>query len=191
MLISPLAARLCAARGTDPTTLRGTGPRGRIMAADVLLAGSAPQRRGGTTLADFSTPPTREQKDGYYIYDDEVDMSALVDISMPIAVQCEKLLENRYSLFDYIIRAVVKACTTCPSWQDPSGRIDVLLFEHKGEQITAISDAVHKSIYHIAIRPLTEPAYRQLGFVLRSRENASLAMKRFLKYLDARNDTQR
>lgn len=44
--------------------------------------------------------------------------------------------------------------------------------------------------YRIAIRPLTDPAYRQLGFVLRSRENASLAMKRFLQYLDARNDTQ-
>ncbi|MBQ7021982.1 MAG: E3 binding domain-containing protein [Akkermansia sp.] len=150
MLISPLAARLCTARGVDPATLRGTGPRGRIMSADVLMAGSAPQRRGGTTLADFSTPPTRAQKDGYYVYDDEVDMSALADISMPIAVQCEKLLENRYSLFDYIIRAVVKACITCPSWQDPSGRIDVLLFEHKGEQITAICDAAHKSIYRIA-----------------------------------------
>lgn len=120
------------------------------MAADVLMAGRAPQKRGGTTLADFSTPPTRAQKDGYYVYDDEVDMSALADISMPIAAQCEKLLENRYSLFDYIIRAVVKACTTCPSWQNSSGIIDVLLFEHKGEQITAIRDAAHKTIYHIA-----------------------------------------
>ena len=49
---------------------------------------------------------------------------------------------------------------------------------------------LRRTPYHLAIRPLTEPAYRQLGFVLRSRENASLAMKRFLKYLDARNDTQ-
>ena len=148
MLISPLAAKLCTARGINPATLRGTGPRGRIMAADVTIA--APQRRGGTILADFSTPPTREQKDGYYVYDDEVNMSALADISMPIAVQCEKLLNNRYSLFDYIVRAVVKACTTCPSWQEPSGKIDVLLFEHKGEKVTAIEDVGHKSIYKLA-----------------------------------------
>ncbi|MDO5471571.1 MAG: E3 binding domain-containing protein [Akkermansia sp.] len=148
MLISPLAARLCAARGIDPATLRGSGPRGRIMAADVQR--NAPKRRGGTILADFSTPPTREPKDGYYIYDDEVNMSALVDISMPIAVQCEKLLTNRYSLFDYIVRAVVKACATCPSWQEPSGKVDVLLFEHKGEKITAIEDAGRKSIYQLA-----------------------------------------
>ena len=162
MLISPLAAKLCTARGINPATLRGTGPRGRIMAADVSL--HAPQRRGGTILADFSTPPTREQKDGYYIYDDEVNMSALADISMPIAVQCEKLLNNRYSLFDYIVRAVVKACMTCPSWQEPSGKIDVLLFEHKGERVTAIENAGHKSIYKLA-RDTTNPTPAPENFV--------------------------
>ena len=41
--------------------------------------------------------------------------------------------------------------------------------------------------YRLAVRPLEEPAYRQLGFVLRSRRDTSLAMKRFLQYLDARN----
>ncbi len=133
------------------------------MAVDVLQAGTAPQRRGGTTLEDFSTPPTREQKDGYFVYDDEVDMSALVEISMPIAVQCEKLLENRYSLFDYIIRAVVKACIGCPSWQEPSGRVDVMLFEHNGEQITAICDAANKSIYRIA-RETSAPTPVPEGF---------------------------
>jgi DNA-binding transcriptional LysR family regulator len=49
---------------------------------------------------------------------------------------------------------------------------------------------LRRTPYHIAIRPLTVPAYRHLGFVLRSRDNASLAMKRFLQYLDARNDVQ-
>lgn len=150
MLISPLAAKLCAAQGIDPTTLRGSGPRGRIMAADVHQPSQSSQKRGVTKLADFAIPPTRAQKDGYYIYDDEVNMSALADISMPIAVQCEKLLENRYSLFDYIIRAVVKACCSHPSWQESSGKIDVLLFEHSGKQLTAITDAAAKSIYRIA-----------------------------------------
>ena len=158
MLISPLAAKLCASRGINPATISGTGPRGRIMAADVQQVGNAPQKRGCTTLADFAIPPTRAPKDGYYVYDDEVDMSALAAISMPIAVQCEKLLENRYSLFDYIIRAVVKACTGCPSWLEPSGNIDVLLFEQNGKQITAIRDAAHKSIYRIAKETATPTA---------------------------------
>lgn len=150
MLISPLARKLCTARGINPENLRGTGPRGRIMAADVITPSTDPQRRGGTAMADFSVQPTRPEKDGYYIYDAEVNMQALFNISLPIAVQCEKLLENRYSLFDYIVRAVVKACCTYPSWQDAGGRVDVLLFEENGERICAISDAAGKSIYRIA-----------------------------------------
>ncbi len=150
MLISPLARKLCTAKGIAPAQLRGTGPRGRIMAADVMTPTSAPPKRGGTTITDFAVPPTRPPKDGYYVYDAEVNMQALADISLPIAVQCEKLLENRYSLFDYIVRAVVKACCSCPSWQDAGGKIDVLLFENEGESQCCISDASKKSIYRIA-----------------------------------------
>lgn len=150
MLISPLAKKLCTAKGIDPATLRGSGPRGRIMAADVVEPSLARQKRGGTTMADFSTPPTRPEKDGYYVYDGAVNMQALADISLPIAVQCEKLLENRYSLFDYIVRAVVKACCTCPSWQDAGGKTDVLLFENEGRSQCCISDAAKKTIFRIA-----------------------------------------
>lgn len=142
MLISPLARKLCIARGIDPARLRGTGPRGRIMAADV----AAPA--GGPHMADPSLHPTRAEKEGYYVYDNEVDMKALAAISLPIAVQCEKLLEQRYSLFDYIVRAVVKACTGAPEWQVE--QVDTLLFELQGKKTAAIPDAASKTIYHIA-----------------------------------------
>lgn len=157
MLISPLAKKLCHARGIDPATLRGTGPRGRIMASDVLSPSTARQRRGGTVIAGFSTQPTRPEKDGYYVYDDVVDMQALAAISLPIAVQCEKLLESRYSLFDYIVRAVVKACASYPDWQDAGGKIDVLVFENQGERVSIIQDAARKTIFRIA-REAESPA---------------------------------
>lgn len=150
MLISPLARKLCTAKGIDPASLRGSGPRGRIMAADVQPATTAMVHRGGTAMADFCTLPTRPEKDGYYVYDGEVDMKALAAISLPIAVQCEKLLENRYSLFDYIVRAVVKSCLLYPAWQDAGGEVDVLLFENSGEKLAAITHAAHKTIYRIA-----------------------------------------
>lgn len=150
MLISPLAKKLCIAKGLNPSSLKGTGPRGRIMAADVQIPTAAPQRRGKTAIAGFHTLPTRPEKDGYYVYDGEVNMQALAAISFPIAVQCEKLLENRYSLFDYIVRAVVKACLTRPAWQDAGGGVDVLLFENSGEKLAAIPDAARKTIYRIA-----------------------------------------
>ena len=165
MLISPLARKLCAAQGMDPTELRGSGPRGRIMAADVLLESvkcptkAAPNARCDTQLADPATPPTREPKDGYYVYDAEVDMSALASISFPIAGQCEKLLEERYSLFDYIVRAMVKACVSTEEWLPE--RVDLLLFEHQGEQTTALQDAADMSIYRIAREGAQNPPVPQ------------------------------
>lgn len=150
MLISPLAKKLCLARGIDPSRLQGSGPRGRIMAADVVEPLPARQNagRGCTRHASRLLHPTRAEKDGYYVYDDEVDMRALSTISLPIAVQCEKLLENRYSLFDYIVRAVVRACTNAPEWQP--GKVNTLLFERQGEKIAAIPDSAQKTIYRIA-----------------------------------------
>jgi pyruvate/2-oxoglutarate dehydrogenase complex dihydrolipoamide acyltransferase (E2) component len=150
MLISPLAARLCKKKGIDPAVLRGSGPRGRIMAADVVEPTTAPVSRGCTVVNDFATPPTRPEIDGYYVYDHEVNMAALARISLPIAVQCEKLLEKRYSLFDYIVRAVVKACTSHPVWMPADGKVDVLLFEDAGNKVVAIENAATKSIYRLA-----------------------------------------
>ena len=147
MLISPLAKKLCVARKLDPARLRGSGPRGRIMAADVRAFAEMPK---GPHMATHSLSPTREEKDGYYIYDDEVDMRALADISLPIAVQCEKLLENRYSLFDYIVRAVVKACAGSREWSPENACINTLLFERQGEKTAAIPDCAAKTIYRIA-----------------------------------------
>lgn len=147
VLISSLARKICAARGIDPAQLRGTGPRGRIMAADVPEL-PAPEHKG-PHLADYALQPTRAEKDGYYVYDDELSMKALAAISLPIAVQCEKLLQNGYSLFDYIVRAVVRACTGAPEWKRPAA-VNTLLFELSGEKIAAIPDAAGKSIYRIA-----------------------------------------
>lgn len=152
MLISPLARKLCQKKGIDPATLRGSGPRGRIMAADVASPSSAAPhaRRGETAITDFATPPTRPEKDGYYVYDNLVNMSALARISLPIAVQCEKLLEQRYSLLDYIVRAVVKACTTYPDWMPENGVINVLRVEDNGNKLIALQDAARKRIYRLS-----------------------------------------
>ena len=148
MLISPLARKLCTKLGIDPATLRGSGPRGRIMAADVSTP--APRSKGETTKADKVLGITRPQKDGFHVFDDEADMSALAAISMPIAVQCEKLLEKRYSLFDYIVRAVVRACTSFPEWMDADGNVNVLLFEECGKKVAALTNATRKTIYKLS-----------------------------------------
>ncbi len=149
MLISPLAKRLCAARGIAPESLKGTGPRGRIMSCDVNSAPTlpSPARGGQTVVASDYLPPTRPEKEGYFVYDCEVDMRALASMSLPIAAQCEKLLTQRYSLMDYIVRASVKACG---GGIDAQESLDVLLFEGGGEKLSALSDLRHKTIYQLA-----------------------------------------
>lgn len=65
-------------------------------------------------------------------------MAKLAAISTPIAVQCEKLLNGRYSLFDYIVRAVVKACLTQSGWLAERGDLNVLLVEDGGTKLIGI-----------------------------------------------------
>ncbi len=70
------------------------------------------------------------------------------------------------------------------TWEDYA----IMTMVEKGLGVSILPSLIlRRTPYHLAIRPLAEPAYRQLGFVLRSREESSLAMKRFLQYLDARN----
>ena len=46
---------------------------------------------------------------------------------------------------------------------------------------------LRRAPYRIAARELDVPAYRNIGLALKSRKNASLAVKRFLEYLHYRN----
>lgn len=154
MLISPLAKRLCAARGIAPESLLGSGPRGRIMSCDVTEANAnpAPTRGGHTVVASDYIPPTRPEKEGYFVYDCEVDMMALANMSLPIAVQCERLLERRYTLMDYILRAVVKASSGGIAAEES---IDLLLFEGEGQKLATYADMRNKSIYQFVRQRLS------------------------------------
>ncbi len=161
-LVSPLARRLAHAHQLDVTSLRGSGPRGRVMADDVKrhLTGetvvnsessevsTTSSSLGKTSVAADLLPQTRPAKGGYFVYDCRVDMFALANLSRPIAVQCDRLLESRYSLMDYIVRAVVKSCTTLDSIKKEE--LDVLLFEEYGKKLRALKDVSNKSLYQLA-----------------------------------------
>ncbi len=156
-LITPLARKLAATHQVTLDSLTGTGPRGRVMATDVRShlqkkisdsQGQTPHFLDKTSVAADQLPQTRPEKGGYYIYDCSVDMFALASLSRPIAVQCDRLLDKRYSLMDYILRAVIKACTGHHSPSEES--LDVLLFENSGEYICALRDVAAKTLYQLA-----------------------------------------
>ena len=142
--ISPLARKLCGKLGVNPERLHGSGPRGKIMASDVL-APAKQSKPGGSKLADPRLFPSGSEEGSYLVFEFEADMARLAAMSTPIAVQCEKLLHGRYSLFDYIVRATVKARTMYPASQE-TAMLDLLLIGHNGELQNSIADAARKTI---------------------------------------------
>ena len=155
--MSPLARKLCGKLGVKPERLHGSGPRGKIMAADVLAPdeSTAP---GGSKLADPRLFPSGSDEGNYLVFEFEADMARLAAMSTPIAVQCEKLLQGRYSLFDYIVRAVVKARTAYPSSQE-TAPLDLLLIGHSGQLQIGIGDSARKTIYTLACEARQEPSF--------------------------------
>ena len=158
---APIALLQSAAEaGLNPATLRGTGPRGKIMAADVRAAlrpAGGPARRVQTPLAPRDTRHAT-RVDNFYLYSLEANMAYLAAISTPIAVQCEKLIGGRYSLFDYVVRAAVKACASEPEWLAGDAAAELLMVLDKGEKYVFIENASGKTIYNIAMERLAAPA---------------------------------
>ena len=65
----------------------------------------------------------------------------------------------------------------------------VMSMVESGLGISILPELILKRVpYRIAIRELDVPALRTIAFCLRDRKNASLAVKRFLEYLDFREE---
>jgi pyruvate dehydrogenase E2 component (dihydrolipoamide acetyltransferase) len=54
---SPLARRIAAEKGLDLSALKGSGPHGRIVKADILAAGSAPAKPAPAAIATETPAP--------------------------------------------------------------------------------------------------------------------------------------
>lgn len=166
--MSPLAKKLAVQLNIDTSTVKGTGPRGKIMSGDLAPAkGKAPKAKTSNDAAlPIGRKASQEQRiltpsthvDGYYIYTFEANMSQLADISTPIAVQCEKFLGGRYCLFDYVARGAVKAFSSTDEALNPEKDIDLLMVVNKGTKDIPLPQAVRKTIYNIAqSRNIGEP----------------------------------
>ncbi len=150
--MSPLAAAMVRDLHIDCAGITGSGPHGRIMSCDIK-AGADRARKDSLPIMKKASVRMRVSSvvvrmDGYYAYSFPADMSQLAAISMPIAVQCEKLMGCRYSLFDYAARASVRACLSRQS--RTGGSIDLVMVMEKGIREIPVYDAAKKTIYHIA-----------------------------------------
>lgn len=136
--ISPRARRAVARFGLDAASLRGSGPNGRIVEADVRAAAAHPtpavagRPRPGTlttmrrviaerTAHSFATAP-------HFYLRAEVDLEAALLLREQLLPDLEQATGVRLTLTDLLLRAQALALRDCPHanrfWQD-NALIDV------------------------------------------------------------------
>jgi pyruvate dehydrogenase E2 component (dihydrolipoamide acetyltransferase) len=138
---SPRARRAMRQRGVDPATVRGSGPGGRIVEADVLRTTCSPRPSLGAGPAYAQSPlpggslsPMRRAVAAkvaesfatvpHFYLRSEVDVTALLQLRAQTLDAIEKCCGQRATLTDFLLRAMVLALRDCPHanriWQNDS-----------------------------------------------------------------------
>ena len=107
---------------------------------------------------------------------------------VPLEALCQEpflLLEKagRSGVSELFQRAGLTPQVRFTTWDDYA----ILSMVESGMGVAILPQLILRRIpYRVAIRPLEEPAYREIALALRDRAGASQAVKRFLEYLSAR-----
>jgi pyruvate dehydrogenase E2 component (dihydrolipoamide acetyltransferase) len=121
LLASPAAKRIAREKGVDLASLKGSGPEGTILAADVLRAASEPT---ATSMPDRLIPLSRmrrivsermtlsKQTAPHFYLSMEIDMSAVVDCRTE---QKKRPNQGVPSTNDYILYACAQALKVFPA----------------------------------------------------------------------------
>jgi len=144
--ISPLARKLAAAKGVDVSSITGSGPGGRIVAADVESAPKAsaakPAPASAAPVASSPAPQnvilpvvgeedtiiplssmrkiiadrllTSKQTIPHFYLHVEADTEALMTLRKQVNAQAEATHGNKYSVNDFIAKALINSCVTVP-----------------------------------------------------------------------------
>ena len=96
------------------------------------------------------------------------------------------LLEKgtRAEIWEIFERAGLSPKVHFTTWDDYA----IMSMVESGLGVSVLPELILQRIpYHVVLKELDVPAYRKIGFVMRDRKTASLAVKRFMEYLDYRN----
>ncbi len=150
---SPLARKIATERGIDLSRLQGTGPGGRIVRSDVE---TAPASGAGSPLPARSTPVIRpvagpddqripltgmrniiaerllasKTQIPHFYLQMEVDAAPLMSFRAHINDQSEKTSGNKYTVNDFLLKAVVRAADAVPAVNASFDGDAVVQFKH-------------------------------------------------------------
>jgi pyruvate dehydrogenase E2 component (dihydrolipoamide acetyltransferase) len=173
--ISPRARRALRRRGLDPAGLRGSGPGGRIVEADVLgatapPAPAAPRIPAGGNLSPMRRAVAAKVSESFatvphFYLRSQADVTTLVALRQSIAETIEKQCGTRPSVTDFVLRAMALSLRDHPQanrvWQNGSivslPSVDVGL-------VVQVDDGLLVPILHAADRlGLAEIVRRRAG----------------------------
>ncbi len=171
--ISPLAKKLAAEKGVNPSQITGSGPGGRIVRVDVLAAANAPARGG----ALFAAGPIQEDKVvpvsnmrgiiakrlleskttiPHFYLDIEVNAAPLLELRAQLnaALEAEGV---KLSVNDFILKAAAGALRRVPavncSWEGaPSTGSGQAAIRHHGAAHVSFAVAIEDGLITPVIR---------------------------------------
>ncbi len=112
-IASPRARRAMRERGVDPAAVRGSGPGGRIVEADVLRAAASARHGASTRPHDGAGPQFHLRA--------TADVTSLVLVQRQIAAEVRRLCGTPLRLGDLLLRAAALALADFPEanrvWQ--------------------------------------------------------------------------
>ena len=107
---------------------------------------------------------------------------------IPVSALCEEpfmLLEKgaKAEVSEIFERSHLTPKVHFTTWDDYA----IMAMVERGLGISILPELILKRTpYHIVAKELEIPAYRSIGFGLKEKKSASLAVKRFMEYLDCR-----
>ncbi len=179
---SPLAKKVAAERGVDLRTVAGSGPGGRIVRADVLAApvggAAAPAAKPVQTIRPVAGPDdkripltgmrtiiadrllaSKTQIPHFYL-NIEVDAGPILALRQEINAGTEKAGGNKYTVNDFILKAVAAAAAQVPAVnssfdgdaivQFASVNLSVAIAVEDGLVTPVLRDAHRKSLLEIS-----------------------------------------
>jgi pyruvate dehydrogenase E2 component (dihydrolipoamide acetyltransferase) len=111
------------AQGVAPASIRGSGPGGRIVEADVMVAAeSGDSRRAGVGhVSNVPLPTSTLETCSTFWLQATADVTSLLEIQRQIAEEVQRKCGTPLRLADFILRAIALALVDCPqancAWQ--------------------------------------------------------------------------
>ena len=140
-IATPYARRLARERGVDLSSVRGTGPRGRIKAVDVEAASASPK----AVPANSAMPEEYPAASSHFQFLAEIDATRLAELQRDIAAS---ITDTDVPIAAFVVMASAKALRPHSS-SDDAGAVDISIRSGGSIKTTTIGNAAERKLLEL------------------------------------------